>query len=272
MKNKQGNRGSVLKKFFCALLAALTGTCILLAAAAEKEDSPAVSPELILARSTASWMDLRTPEGEPLEVYSDASVPGRGKAGPDGEMPDYTGLLGFAALPNDPGISKFSVFDKAYWTIPLYTLKNGEIIQEGTIAHKTPVLVAGQALEADGNGGYRGMLDIVRLDIGEKCLLDVSCFVTLPYWTLPLREAQAYGYCIAVYRETPGAAPRKENGDAVSLRDGTRILIPFEGACSGENPNPAQLTVQGVVFREDEEGKIAPVAAWFRENDLSLNY
>lgn len=273
MKNRKGKRGTAPGRLLCVLFAVMAAAgALMCTGAAEEADRLANSPDMILAKDAAARMNLRTPDGDPLEVRCDPTVPGRGEAGPDGGEPDYTGMLGFAALPKDPEISKFSVFDKAYWTIPLYLIRDGEPVQEGSISHKTPVVVTGQTLKADENGGYRGLLEIVRLDVGEKCLLDVSCFVTLPYWMLPLREVPAHGYSIAVYRETPGEGPRKEDGKPVTLRDGTRILIPFEGACPADNPDPEHLNVQGVVFTEDGAGTISPIIVWFRENDLFLNY
>ena len=234
------------------------------------ESGLAWDPDLILAADAAVRMKLQKPDGSPLEVRKDPSLPGRGAA-PGGSMPDYTGVVGYAALPNDPEISRSYVFDQAYWRVPLYRKTGEGYTQEGFIAHKMPVLVTGQALEPDGSGRCSGFLDVIRLDTGKAGSLDVSCFCTVPYWKLPITEIPAYGYSLAVYRETPGAAPRDEDGQICSLRDGTMVLIPIEGAWPVNNPDPAHLTVQGVVFR-DEAGNIVPKAVYFREADLTLHY
>ena len=244
----------------------------LLAAGAGGETPLREDPEMILAQAAASRLGLQTPDGDPLTVWSDPSVPGRGEADPEGKEPEYTGMVGFAAMPKDPDISFFSIFDKAYWTLPLYRKTEEGYRKEGTIPHKTRILVISQDLQADGNGNYRGYVEAVRLDTGELCALDVSCFETLPYWTLPIQEIPSYGYCIAVYRETPGEGPRYEDGHGCMLRDGTRVLIPYEGAVENRNPAPERLQVPGIIFREEAKGTIVQKNVYFRQNDLVPSY
>ena len=263
-------RGSV--KAFCALAAALTLCLCTGAAAVDDSEMVLITPELILARDAAVRMSLKGPDGNTLQVRSSPNTPGRGHADAQGNMPDYIGEIGFAALPNDPEMSKFSVFDKAYWVVPEYTLKDGNLVTTGSIPHKTPLVVTEQKLEADGNGGCTGLLQVIRLDVARECLIDVSCFVTLPYWSLPIREVSEYGCCIAVYRETPGEGPRDAEGKAFTIRDGTRVLIPFDNGEYAANPVNETLNVRGIVFRETENGQITPVTVCFRETDLVLNY
>lgn len=263
-------RGSV--KAFCALAAALTLCICAGAAAVEESEMVLITPELILARDAAVRMNLKGPDGNTLQVRSSPNTPGRGHADAQGNAPEYIGEIGFAALPNDPEMSKFSVFDKAYWVVPEYVLKEGNLVPAGSIPHKTPLVVTEQKLEADGNGGCTGLLQVVRLDVARECLIDVSCFVTLPYWSLPIREVSKYGCCIAVYRETPGEGPRDAEGNAFTIRDGTRVLIPFDNGEYAADPANGTLNVRGIVFREAEDGKITPVTVCFRETDLVLNY
>ena len=272
-KNRPGGRHGTLRAF-CVLTALLVlGLCAGAAATGAEEAAWVLkTPEMILAQDAASRMNLRDQEGNPLRVRSEPEMQGRGWADKDGNEPDYVGVIGFAVLQNNPDMSQFSVFDKAYWTIPQYILQEGTLKQTGLIPHKTPLVVTGQKLEADGKGGYSGLLQVVRLDVSKECLIDVSCFTTLPYWTLPIREISQFGSCIAVYRETPGEGPRDEEGNACILRDGTRILIAYEtgeteAASPGEN-----LSVRGVVFRENGDGTIAPQTVYFREADLVLSY
>ena len=257
-------------------LAALVLLTVLTAGTLPAE-SASVAPDpldMLLAQDAAAYMKLTAPDGSALEVRSDPSMPGRGAANPDGSEPDYIGMVGYAVLPLDPEISRTASFQKAYWTIPLYRhAKDGSsVIPEGSnIPHKTPVIVTKQELEPDGEGGYKGYLEIIRLDVRMPCMLDVSCFVTMTYWNLPIPEIADYGYSLAVYRETPGEGPREANGDACILRDGTRILIPYTGACEGESPSPEILTVQGVVFLK-EDGQTVPHTVYFRADDLIFNY
>lgn len=270
MKTDGTGRRTMPGRLLCLLTAVLLLACMQPGAADDGRFD--FDPDVILARDAAQRLDLREPDGSPLDVRIDASIPGRGQAEADGTEPDYTGLIGFAALPNDPEISKLSVFDKGYWTVPLYRLTEDGPIQDGTIAHKSPLVITGQDLAEAGDGTYTGYLEAVRLDTGEQCMIEAKCFVTLPYWTLDLTEIPAYGYSIAVYRETAGEAPKDAGGNSCMLRDGTRVLIPFDGACPDENPEPEILQVQGVVFREEAEGNTEPLTVYFRIADLKLKY
>ncbi len=254
----------------CALAAAmlaLTGF-----AAAEGTESAPHEMDLILAQDVVDHGDLRAPDGSPLKIRSDPSMPGRGQADAEGREPDYTGIVGFAVLAKDPEVSAFSVFDKAYWAVPAFRKAGDGFEGNGRIAHKTPVVVIGQELRPDGQGAFTGMLRIVRLDLRSICWMEVKCFETLQYWNLPIGEIQAYGYSIAVYRETPGEGPRKEDGEGIALHDGTRVLLPSKGAFPDNSPAPETLTIQGIIFRELEDKTIIPVTIYLRSEELVPNY
>ena len=229
-------------------------------------------PDMILARNTVETLDIRNSDQQLMEVRSDPSVEGRGKAGPEGRKPYYVGMLGYAVLPQDPAFAQSGDSDSAYWVVPLYRTKQGSLFKQGSIPHKTPVLVIAQRLSADWRGGYRGYLLVIRLDLGEQCLMNVSCFESFPYWTLPMLEIPEYGYSMAVYRETPGEGPHDGEGMGCSLHDGTRVLIPYKGAVEDLNPDPDRLAVQGIVFEEDGEGEKKPHVLYFREDDLIPTY
>lgn len=270
MKTEGKSRGKQPGRLLLILTFFLLAVFAAAAAAEVPGDLQADEVDLILARSTVKVMDLKGPDGETLQVRSGPSPEGRGAAGPHGETPDYVGMVGYAALPLDPEICRFPGIRDGYWSIPLYRrAKDGvQVIRDGqSISHKTPVIVTGQELEADGDGGFSGYLHIVRLDTHMPCMMDVSCFVTFPYWTLPIAESRNYGYRLAVYRETPGEAPCTEDGSGFGLRDGTTVLIPFAGAAAGSSPRPETLKIQGILFREDE-----PCILYFREEDLLPNY
>lgn len=275
MKKSRANRKKAPKRLLCALLAALLLTGVVsCAGTAEGLDPMLVYPDLILAQNTADHLHLKAADGSELVLRSDLTVPGRGEADAGGNEPDYSGMLGFAVLPKDPEIGRSADFATADWQVPLYRkAKDGvSLVQSGKLAHKTPVLVTRQGLKPDGEGGYTGWLEIVRLDVRAPCFLDVTCFSTVPYWNLPVTEIPAYGYSIAVYRESPGEAPRDEFGNSCVLRDGTSVLIPVEGAFPVNSPEPDQLTVQGIVFTADEAGNQAPNVIYFREDDLRVFY
>ena len=226
------------------------------------------APEIILAQYAADRYDLSV-DGRRMEVRNDPLLPGRGQAGPDGSEPNYVGVVGFAVIPNDPAIGRNAGFADPAWQVPVYRQpREGKpLVQKGSVAHKTSMLVVGQDLHPDGKGGYTGWLCAARMDNRTMCYLDVSCFVTMPYWSLPVEEIPAYGYGIAVYRDTTGAEPKDGNGKTCGFGNGTEVLIPFEGAFPGDSPEPGELDVQGIVFTGEGEN-VRSVIAYFSDSEL----
>ncbi len=260
-----------------ALLAALLLTGMLAgAAAAEGAADPLllVDPDVILAEATVEQLGLKAPDGKKLTVRRALTIPGRGASDPAGRAPDYTGVLGYVAIPLDPSACESSSMVKSDWNVPVYRISKDEktMVKSGTAAHKTAVLVTNQRLKYDGKGAYTGWLAVVRLDSLKQCYLHVSCFETQAYWELPLGEIQKHGYSIAVYRESPGKPPMDETGKPYSLRDGTRLLIPYKGACPANSPDPEHLTMQAIVFTRDETGTTTANIVYFRANDLKTIY
>ncbi len=226
------------------------------------------APEIILAQFAADRYDLSV-DGRRMEVRNDPQIPGRGQAGPDGSEPDYIGVVGFAVIPNDPAIGRNAGFTDPVWQVPVYRQpRDGKpLVQKGSVAHKTSMLVVGQDLQPDGKGGYTGWLCAARMDNRTMCYLDVSCFVTTPYWSLPVKELQSQGNGIAVYRDRNGTEPKDGNGETCRFEDGTEVLIPFEGAFPGNSPEPEELDVQGIVFVRDGEDMKSEIA-YFSSSEL----
>ena len=175
-KGGAGERKTPAGRLF-ALLAALLlagtaglGTAEELTGLSETDEMILKAPEVTLGQYAADRYDLSV-NGRRMNVRSDPGLPGRGQAGPDGSEPDYTGVTGFAVIPNDPEIGKYVSFTGLTWQVPVYRQpRDGKpLVQKGSIAHKTSVLVAGQALEPDGKGGYTGWLNVVRLDNRTMC-------------------------------------------------------------------------------------------------------
>ena len=263
-------------RLLCALLAALLLAGVRVgAASAEGADHPLlVDPDVILAETTVAQMDLKAPDGKALTVRRAFSTAGRGASDPAGRAPDYTGVLGYISMPLDPSACESSSMVKPDWQVPVYRIsKDGKtMVKSGTTAHKTAVLVTNQRLKYDGKGGYTGWLAIVRLDSLQQCYLHVSCFETQAYWELPLGDIPKHGYAIAVYRESPGEPPMDETGKPYTLRDGTRLLLPFKGACPANSPDPEHLVVQAIVFTHDETGTTTANVVYFRASDLKTIY
>ena len=261
-------------RLLCALLAAVLISLLAGAAAAEGIDPLLVDPDVILAKATVEQLDLKAPDGKALPVRRAFGVSGRGASDPAGRAPDYTGVLGYISMPLDPSACESAFMVRPDWQVPVYRIsKDGKtMVKSGYAPHKTAVLVTNQRLKYDGKGNYTGWLAVVRLDSLKQCYLHVSCFETQAYWELPLAEIPKHGYSIAVYRESPGKPPMDETGKTYTLRDGTRLLIPYKGACPANSPDPEHMTMQAVVFTHDGTGAPAATVVYFRATDLKTIY
>ena len=85
------------------------------------------------------------------------------------------------------------------------------------------------------------------------------------------------GVIAIIYESRPNvtsdaAAQAVKSGNACILRDGTRILIAWEAGETEKTPPDENLSVRGIVFRENADGTIAPLTVYFRETDLVLSY
>lgn len=265
------------RKSLCLLLAA--GMLLFQMTVPDALAEPAREPipelydsETILAMDALKKLEVLDDSGRLLEIRSGRELRGRGIPDAESKEPDYTGVVGYAAIPNEPAFSESPKFPSYLWMIPVYEDSEGSISgQYGQISHKTPLVAVGQQLKLAEDGMYKGYVRAIRLDRQEFCWVDVHCFVTLPYWKMKISDASAYGYCLAVFREGSRDVPRTPEGEAVSFRDGTRILIPFRGAVAAVSPDPEKLPVLGIAFRKTEGGTV-PVPVFFNEQDLALTY
>ena len=269
MSEKSGRKP--IRKICCILL---TAAFLLSGPLQAVADVPALyDPELILAIDVVRELDIRDAKGRPLQVSYNTGLQGRGLPGTNGREPDYQGVVGYAVVPNEPDFCDSPRFAAYFWMVPVYgeTAEGTMGDQSGTVSHKTPVAVIGQNLEQADDGTWQGHLRTIRLDSKEICWMDVRNFTTTDYWTLSPAKASAYGYCLAVFREGSREEPKTENGKGISFRDGTRILIPYEGAVQAQSPDPEKLPVLGIVYKK-EDGKAVPMVVFLNERDLYLIY
>lgn len=232
-----------------------------------EEDPDEFSAEYVLALDAVERLGITDGDGNPIEIRTDKVPRGRGYGSTETE-PDYTGVIGYAVLSNDPDFCLAPVMASYRWMIPVYEDVDGKTGgQYGRISHKTPLLAVGQTLKQVRNRRYRGYVRVIRLDRQELCWINVNHFETVTYWNLKLSSACRYGYCLAVYREGSRTMPKDAEGKAVSLRDGTRVLVPYSGAVDGTSPDPDNLSLAGIVMRK-EEGKERPYLVFFNEMDL----
>lgn len=199
----------------------------------------------------------------------------RGTTGSSGTEPDYVSVLGYAAVYTDQHLEENAAFGTTPWEIPVYRKDKQFWEEDGTIAHKTEVVVIGQELELPSRkrSGARcsGHLHVIRMDTGASCWIDVANFVTKPYWENSLTSAREKGYCIAVFRQKSDYYPVIRGNKKAELADGTQVLLQVESNLTGSSPDKKNNPVGGLVFTEGKKGSSA-VTVWFNEADLTLSY
>ena len=201
-----------------------------------------------------------------------AAEPDRGRTGRSKEQPDYTGALGYAAVSADQRLEKDAAFADTPWQVPVYEKDKQFWNENGTLPHKTEVAVLAQELtpprSRTSSARYTGYLQVLRLDTGEACWLDISNFVVSPYWEESLTAAQEKGYCIAVFFQRSDWYPVQSGGAKAELADGTPVLLPVKEKMFASSPDKKNNPVGGIVFTGAPGGK----TVWFHESDLSLSY
>ena len=257
-----------------ALLAALV--LLLSVCPAGQAETPA-GPDfvtMILAEDAVRQYDLRDAEGNPLTPRAAPEMKGRGNPDVPGEEPDYRGAVGYMVLQSSWDMSRFSTFASSPWVLPVYEPDGRRWKIAGDIQHKTPVLVTDQRLKEGQGHKFVGYLQVVRLDSGEQAWIDVTQFVTVPYWTMDLEDAVGYGYCIAVYSGRSGISPVDRKGNRGTLAADTRVLMcdPLF-SLRYISPDRENNPLLGIVFRDGEtEGTYYRTFLFFSPEDLTLVY
>ena len=199
-----------------------------------------------------------------LHLRKAPELPGRGGLTADGEIPDYLGVIGYAAATNSISRMTEKLGMSIPWSVVSYVDTDQGVAHGDAVIHKTPVLVIGQDLEK-GEGEVRGRLRVVRLDTGKICYLNVRNFVTEPYWLLDAGTAESRGFCVAEYHAESGAEPLDENGAAVE--DVRKVLLPYRLFVKEEGPAPETHPVAGLVFRNGDG-----TLCWFDADSLIIVY
>ena len=227
---------------------------------------------VILAQDAVRTYDLRNAEGKPLEPRMAPEMSGRGTPDVKGVEPDYRGVVGFMALQSEWEVSRFSTFNRTPWMLPAYD-EDGETVV-GEIQHKTPVLVIDQRLKEGKAYKFAGRLLVVRLDTKKQVWVDVTQFVTVPYWTLELKEAVRNGFCIAVYRSKSRYEPMDRKKHRGPLPDGTWVLMCDKAKFPRLNsPDRENNPLLGIIFRSNTGTEsYYRFFLFFNEEDLTLVY
>lgn len=227
---------------------------------------------LMLAQNAVANYRLTDMQGQTLRPRLAPGLKGRGLPDETGGMPDYVGVVGYAALQTDWKVSRFDSFTATPWILPVYR-EDGAELPNDMIRHKTPVLVMDQFLRAGKGGRYTGTLDVIRLDTIKTARINVTNFVTVPYWTLELSEAVMYGYCIAAYKQAGEYEPVDRKGHRGTLPEGTRVLMCYSNPPKFTSPDEEHNPLLGIVFRSIKDtDSVFRTFLFFNPEDLSLIY
>ena len=216
----------------------------------EEGSAAAYTPEV----KKAPWKDSRGATGS----YSSSE-------------PDYIGVLGYASVYMEFAYDKTGASMQTPWQVKVYQPDKQFWQEAGSIDHKTQVVVIGQKLEKAKYRQYKGYLQVIRMDTGEACWLDVTNFVTDPYWEKSLTSAQEEGYCLAAFRQASNYYPVTRGNEKAELADGTLVLLPIKTKVSGTSPDKVNNPIGAIVYKEGKNG-YSGVTVWFNEADLTLSY
>lgn len=193
---------------------------------------------------------------------------GRGISDSGRSEPQYVGVTGYIVVSTDQeyDLERSDTFTEIPWTIPSYSESN-------IINHKTEVLVKSQKLKDESWGRYSGQLTVELTDTKEETIIDVSNFITKPYWTYDdLTEASKIGYYIAEYHQKSSNYPVDRDNEKVLLNDGTKILVVGStGTYSGNAPDSTKNPIEAIVYKEWQNG-YGGVNVYFNPKDLTLIY
>ena len=266
--------GKLTKKAAALLLAILLAAGSFAAAIAEAPAAPAaMDVDLIMAKNAITGFNIKGSDGHLLEPRRAVEMKGRGVPDEYGVEPDYRGVVGYASLQTSWDVSQFNTFTQTPWQLPVYEKKGDDWVVDDTIKHKTPVLVVDQEIRESKGHKYIGYLKAVRLDIHKMIWIDVTQFVTVPYWTYELNEAVKYGYCIAVYRDTSRLEPMDKKKHRGALPEGLRVLMCYTVSARYHSPDKKNNPLLGIVFKSKEKkDAYTRTFLFFNQKDLTLIY
>lgn len=202
----------------------------------------------------------------------DETLKGRGYSDTGRSEPQYIGIIGYAADNTFSGTHENDKFSETPWTVPVYERDKQFFVECGRINHKTEVLVLNQELKHTGYGNYEGYLTVEDTQTGEQYLLNVSNFITKPYWTYSPLEAVRVGNFVAEYHQVSDYWPVNKSNEKVELDEGTVVLaIRATGLYGKGGPDDDTNQIEAVVFKEWKYG-YGGVSVFFNVDDLTIVY
>lgn len=263
--------GKLMKRAAVLLLALVLAAGAFSAAQAE---SPApMDVDLIMAKNAIVGFSIKGEDGHLIEPRRAPEMNGRGLPDEAGVEPNYRGVVGYASLQTSWEVSQFNRFTETPWVLPVYEQKGDDWVVTDSIKHKTPVLIVDQQIREGKGHKFIGYLKAVRLDVHKMIWLDVTQFVTVPYWTYELREAVKYGYCIAVYRDSSRHEPMDKKKHRGSLPEGLRVLMCYTISARYHSPDKENNPLLGIVFKgKEKKDAYTRTFLFFNQEDLTLIY
>ena len=197
----------------------------------------------------------------------DETLEGRGNSDIGRSEPEYVGIIGYVALEKGYNTSDYTLIEE--WTVPTYQQDKQFWVENGTIEHKTEVLVKEQLLEHRSHGWYKGYLLVERTDTKEQVYINVKDFITNPYWLNDdLIEAVRYGDLIAEFNQVSDYYPVKSNGNKAEIENGASVLIVDDTGMSTKKVNADTNQLEVIVL----SGKSKGTKALVNKDDLTVIY
>lgn len=198
------------------------------------------------------------------------NLKGRGHSDVDRSEPEYVGVAGYVVVSYEQEyeLERTDTFTETPWLVPTFSENNK------TLNHKTEVIVKSQALKHEGYGNYSGQLTVEIIDTKEEVVIDVSNFITKPYWLYPdLEDASKIGYFIAEYHQKSSYYPVDCDNKKVTLEDGMKVLVVGSaGALTGSNkPDTIIYPIKALVYKNWKYG-YGESDVYFNPKDLTLIY
>ena len=209
-----------------------------------------------------------------IKAYKASYKKGRGSVDSPSTEPDYIGVIGYAAISSSQRIEKGDTLPETPWSVPVYQKDKQFWEKTGTIPHKTMIVVVDQELtkrSSYSSAGYKGHVQIIRLDTNEVCWLDVDNLVTSEYWNSDISEAIKQGYCLCTFDQKSDFYPVDRSGAKVELDDGIVVLAPMSNSHFNTSPDRKNNPIAAIVFKQWKNG-FGGVFVFFNEADLTINY
>lgn len=203
--------------------------------------------------------------------FRNENLKGRGISDSGRSEPNYKNIIGYVSIYGYTDLD-YDTLPEAPWTVTTYEKDKQFYVENGTVEHKTEVIVIEQELKHRSHGFYEGYLLVERLDNKKQFYINVSDFITNPYWENDLEDFSSDGTCLAEFNQTSDYYPVDIDNDKVELNDGMKVLIIGRtGLYGGDAPDSDTHSIEAMVYKEWEYG-YGGVKVFFNAQDLSIIY